>query len=60
MKLRFEFGGAKYSAAGIFEFTKTSMTDFWREPFFHFYPDVDRKKYFQNITLIGKFMNLKL
>ena len=43
MKLRFEFGGAKYSAAGIFEFTKTSMTDFWREPFFHFYPDVDRK-----------------
>ena len=45
MKLRFEFGGAKYSAAGIFEFTKTSMTDFWREPFFHFYPDVDRKKY---------------
>lgn len=45
MKLKFEFGGVKYSAASILEFTKSSLTDFWREPFFHFYPDVDRESY---------------
>jgi|GEM_PF-3800439 len=36
MKLGFEFGGVEYNTASIVEFTKASMTDFWREPFFHF------------------------
>ncbi len=46
MKLRFEFGGVEYSAASILEFTKEGMTKFWSEPFFHFFPDVDRDFYY--------------
>lgn len=45
MKLQFQQGGSAYSAAGILEFTKSGQTDFWREPFFRFYPDVDRDRY---------------
>lgn len=45
MRLRFVFGGVEYSAETILEFTKEEMTDFWREPFFHFYADVDKDRY---------------
>ena len=45
MKLKFEFGGTEYSAASVLEFTKAEQTDFWREPFFYFYPDVDKGLY---------------
>mgnify|MGYP000884140578 CR=1 FL=1 len=45
MELKFEFGGVEYSAASILEFTKEERTDFWREPFFYFYPDVDKELY---------------
>ena len=45
MKLEFKYGGIEYSANSILEFTKEGMSDFWSEPFFHFYPDVDRAYY---------------
>lgn len=45
MKLRFDFPGVEYSANSILEFTKDELTDFWREPFFHFYPDVNKEHY---------------
>lgn len=45
MKLEFKYGGVEYSAGSILEFTKEEMSDFWSEPFFHFYPDVDRAFY---------------
>lgn len=45
MKLRFAFGGVECSAESILEFTKKEMPAFWREPFFHFYPDVDKEAY---------------
>lgn len=45
MQLQFLFGGVEHSAKTILEFTKEEMTDFWREPFFHFYSDVDKEQY---------------
>lgn len=45
MKLKFEFGGTEYSAASVLEFTKAEQTEFWRELFFYFYPDVDKELY---------------
>ena len=45
MKLKFEFSDVEYSASSILHFTKSNMTDFWREAFFYFYPDVDKQKF---------------
>lgn len=45
MNLRFEFGGVAHSANSILEFTRAELPDFWREPFFHFYPEIDRERY---------------
>lgn len=45
MKLQFIYGGVKYSAESILHFTKTELTDFWRESFFRFYSGVNREQY---------------
>ena len=45
MNLRFEFGGVAHSVSSILEFTKAELPDFWREPFFRFYPEIDRDSY---------------
>lgn len=45
MHLKFVFGGVKHSVDTIMQFAKSCNTNFWREPFFHFYPDIERKKF---------------
>lgn len=46
MKLRFLFGGVPYSVASILEFTKSGQSNFWREIFFRFYPDVNKAAFY--------------
>lgn len=45
MKCEFKYGGVAYSADVILEFTKEGLPDFWSEPFFYFYPDIDKACY---------------
>lgn len=45
MDLKFIYSGAAYSIDSILEFTKEGLNEFWCEPFFHFYPDIDRAAY---------------
>lgn len=47
MHLQFVLAAPAYSAESALAFTGEHMTDFWREPFFRFYPDVDRVRYNQ-------------
>lgn len=45
MKCTFRYGGVEYSVDAIMEFTKEGMPAFWSEPFFYFYPDIDKDHY---------------
>jgi len=45
MKCQFKYGGVEYSVDIILEFTKEGLPDFWSEPFFYFYPDIDKVYY---------------
>lgn len=45
MKLQFQYGGVEYSAESILHFTSSEVSDFWREPFFRFYPDINREQF---------------
>lgn len=45
MRLKFVFGGVKHGVNTIMQFTNSCNTSFWREPFFYFYPDFERKQF---------------
>ena len=46
MRLKFVFGGVEHSVNTIMEFIKDGNTNFWNEPFFHFYPDIEKDRFF--------------
>lgn len=45
MKLDFLLPNPEYSAATVLEFTKDDLSPFWKDIFFHFYPDIDRDRF---------------
>ncbi len=45
MKLNYKLAKIENDVSAIIEFTKSSTSDFWSSPVFHFYPDIDRNKY---------------
>ncbi len=42
MDLKYIIPEVKYSVESIMEFTKPELPPFWSNPFFHFFPDIDR------------------
>ena len=51
MRLKFVFGGVEHSVNTIMEFIKDGNTNFWNEPFFHFYPDIEKDRGVQCQTM---------
>lgn len=49
MNLIYEYSGIMRSIDSIMAFTGEEQTDFWSEPFFNFFPDID-KKGFKTLT----------
>lgn len=45
MNLTFSYPGAAHSVRCILHFTADGQTAFWRDPIFHFFPQLDRGKY---------------
>lgn len=43
MNLIYEYSGIMRSIDSIMAFTGEEQTDFWSEPFFNFFPDIDKK-----------------
>ena len=42
MNLNYIIADINYSVESIMEFTKPELPAFWSDPFFHFFPDIDR------------------
>lgn len=45
MNLIYEYSGIMRSIDSIMTFTGEEQTDFWSEPFFYFFPDIDKKRF---------------
>ncbi len=45
MNLTFSYPGAEHSVRCILEFTADGQSPFWRDPVFHFFPQLDRETY---------------
>lgn len=45
MNLIYEYSGIMRSIDSIMAFTGEEQTDFWSEPFFYFFPDIDKKRF---------------
>lgn len=45
MDLLYSYPGAAHSVETVMEFTSDDRTAFWSEPFFHFFPDIDRARF---------------
>lgn len=46
MKLTYRWPGAAYSVQSTLEFAREGQSEFWSGPLFHFYPQLDRDRFF--------------
>lgn len=53
MDLVYEYNGIMRSIDSIMEFTCDGQTDFWSEPFFRFFPDIDKER-FKTLTNVQR------
>lgn len=53
MDLVYKYNGIMRSIDSIMEFTYDEQPDFWSEPFFHFFPDIDKER-FKTLTNVQR------
>lgn len=58
MDLIYEYNGIMRSIDSIMEFTSDIQNDFWSEPFFHFFSDIDKES-FKELTNVQRKEYLK-